>query len=68
LLKGLYCTIRDPLAHDPKVEGTMTEQDALDILTMNTRLQATFGWALHADFGGSIDESSQRPFAVVQVV
>ena len=34
LLKGLYGTIRNPLAHDPKVEWDMTEQDALDILTM----------------------------------
>ncbi len=34
LLKGLYGTIRNPLAHDPKVEWAMTEQDALDILTM----------------------------------
>lgn len=33
LLKGLYGTIRTPLAHDPKVEWNMTEQDALDILT-----------------------------------
>lgn len=34
LLKGLYGTIRNPLAHDAKVEWDMTEQDALDILTM----------------------------------
>jgi uncharacterized protein (TIGR02391 family) len=34
LLKGLYGTIRNPLAHDPKVEWDMDEQDALDILTM----------------------------------
>ena len=34
LLKGLYGTIRNPLAHDPKVEWDMTGQDALDILTM----------------------------------
>lgn len=33
LLKGLYGTIRNPLAHDPKIEWDMTEQDALDILT-----------------------------------
>ena len=31
---GLYGTIRNPLAHDPKVEWDMTEQDTLDILTM----------------------------------
>lgn len=34
LLIGLYGTIRNPLAHSPKVEWEMTEQDALDILTM----------------------------------
>ena len=34
LLKGLYGTIRNPLAHDPKVEWDMSEQDAMDILTM----------------------------------
>jgi uncharacterized protein (TIGR02391 family) len=34
LLKGLYGTIRNPLAHTPKTEWEMTEQDALDILTM----------------------------------
>jgi uncharacterized protein (TIGR02391 family) len=33
LLKGLYGTIRNPLAHDPKVEWDMSELDALDILT-----------------------------------
>lgn len=34
LLKGLYGTVRNPLAHDPKIEWEMDEQDALDILTM----------------------------------
>ena len=34
LLKGLYGTIRNPIAHEPKVEWEMDEQDALDILTM----------------------------------
>jgi uncharacterized protein (TIGR02391 family) len=34
LLKGLYGTIRNPLAHNSKVEWDMSEQDALDILTM----------------------------------
>jgi len=33
LLKGLYGTIRNPLAHNPRLEWDMTEQDALDILT-----------------------------------
>jgi uncharacterized protein (TIGR02391 family) len=34
LLKGLYGTIRNPIAHEPKVEWEMEEQDAHDILTM----------------------------------
>jgi uncharacterized protein (TIGR02391 family) len=33
LLKGLYGTIRNPLAHNSKIEWDMSEQDALDILT-----------------------------------
>jgi uncharacterized protein (TIGR02391 family) len=35
LLKGLYGLVRNPVAHEPKVEwDEMTEQDAIDILTM----------------------------------
>ena len=34
LLMGLFGTIRNPLARDPKGEWDMSEQDALDILTM----------------------------------
>lgn len=34
LLVGLFGTIRNPLAHNPKIEWNMSEQDALDILTM----------------------------------
>jgi uncharacterized protein (TIGR02391 family) len=34
LLKGLYGMIRNPLAHGPRIEWDMSEQDALDILTM----------------------------------
>lgn len=33
LLKGLYGTIRNPLAHNAKIEWEMDEQDALDTLT-----------------------------------
>ena len=33
LLIGLIGTIRNPLAHNPRVEWEMSEQDALDILT-----------------------------------
>lgn len=34
LLIGLFGTIRNPGAHNPKLEWPMAEQDALDILTM----------------------------------
>jgi uncharacterized protein (TIGR02391 family) len=33
LLKGLYGMVRNPLAHEPKMEWDVNEQDALDILT-----------------------------------
>ncbi len=33
LLVGLYGTVRNPLAHDPKIDWDMTEQDALDIMS-----------------------------------
>jgi uncharacterized protein (TIGR02391 family) len=33
LLVGLFGTIRNPMAHNPKIEWDMSEQDALDILT-----------------------------------
>lgn len=33
LLKGLFGTIRNPLAHNPKIEWPMSEQDALDIFS-----------------------------------
>lgn len=34
LMKGMFCTFRNPAAHTPKVSWNMTEQDALDLLTM----------------------------------
>ena len=33
LVIGLYGTIRNPLAHNPKIEWDMTEQDALDMMS-----------------------------------
>jgi len=33
LLIGLFGTVRNPAAHNPKIEWDMSEQDALDILT-----------------------------------
>lgn len=34
LLIGIFGTVRNPLAHNPKVDWVMNEQDALDILTL----------------------------------
>lgn len=34
LLKGLFVTFRNPAAHAPKLTWSMTEQDALDILSL----------------------------------
>lgn len=34
LLVGVFGTVRNPLAHSPKLEWPMSEQDALDILTL----------------------------------
>ena len=46
LLTGLFGTIRNPLAHNPKVEWDMSEPDALDILTvaslMHRKLDKTY--------------------------
>ena len=35
------CTIRNPLAHDPKIEWPMEEADALDILTLASLIHRT---------------------------
>ena len=34
LLIGLFGAVRNPLAHAPKTNWSMTEQDALDILSL----------------------------------
>ena len=36
LLIGLFGTVRNPLAHNPKIEWPMEERDALDILTLTS--------------------------------
>jgi uncharacterized protein (TIGR02391 family) len=36
LLIGLFGTVRNPLAHNPKVEWPMEERDALDVLTLTS--------------------------------
>jgi uncharacterized protein (TIGR02391 family) len=39
LLTGLYGMIRNPLAHEAKREWNMSEQDALDVMTMISLIQ-----------------------------
>ena len=34
LMKGIFGTFRSPTAHAPRLSWNMTEQDALDLLTM----------------------------------
>lgn len=34
LLKGLYGTFRNPTAHEPKIEWYLSEEDALDVLSV----------------------------------
>jgi len=34
LLKGMYGTFRNPVAHEPKINWHLTEEDALDILSI----------------------------------
>jgi uncharacterized protein (TIGR02391 family) len=46
LLKGMFGTFRNPLAHEPKIKWVITEQDALDLMTLvallHRRLDAAF--------------------------
>ena len=49
LLIGLFGTIRNPLAHNPKVDWAMNEQDALDILTLVSLIHR------------KLDKSTRRP-------
>jgi uncharacterized protein (TIGR02391 family) len=52
LLVGLFGTIRNPLAHNPKIEWDMSEQDALDILTTASLIHRKLDGA-HRHFGSS---------------
>ena len=49
LLKGLYGTVRNPLAHEPKMEWDVNEQDALDILTTLSFVHRKLDKAHHLD-------------------
>ncbi|MFJ4374823.1 TIGR02391 family protein [Pseudomonas japonica] len=39
LLIGLFCAVRNPLAHTPKINWPMSEQDALDIFSLVSLVQ-----------------------------
>jgi uncharacterized protein (TIGR02391 family) len=51
LLIGMYGTIRNPLGHNPRIEWNMSEQDALDMLTMislvHRKLDAAYLYKKH---------------------
>ena len=38
LLKGLFGTFRNPIAHEPKISWNMSEEDALDLFTLASYL------------------------------
>lgn len=45
LLKGLYGTFRNPVAHEPRVEWQIVEQDALDLLAIAGYVHRRLGGA-----------------------
>ncbi len=51
LLIGLLGTIRNPAAHNPKIEWPMTELDAFDILTMASLIHRKLDKARHVSEG-----------------
>jgi uncharacterized protein (TIGR02391 family) len=53
LLIGLFGTIRNPTAHNPKIEWPMPEQDALDILTMASLIHRKLDTAHRFAGGGT---------------
>jgi len=38
IMKGVFSAFRNPTAHEPKVSWHVTEQDALDLLTLASLL------------------------------
>jgi len=53
LLIGLYGMIRNPTAHEPKIEWPMEEMDALDILTMISFIHRKLDKAYKTQIGDS---------------
>jgi uncharacterized protein (TIGR02391 family) len=49
LMKGFFGTFRNPTAHAPKVSWKMTEQDALDMMTMASLLHRRLDEAVKTD-------------------
>jgi uncharacterized protein (TIGR02391 family) len=48
LLAGLFGTVRNPTAHNPKIEWEMKEQDAIDVLTLASLVHRTLDRAIAA--------------------
>lgn len=46
LAKGLFAAFRHPTSHEPRVEWSMSEQDALDVLGTLSMLHRRLGGAL----------------------
>ena len=53
LLVGVFGTMRNPAAHNPKIEWPMSEQDALDILTMASLIHRKLDRAHRTSSGGA---------------
>jgi uncharacterized protein (TIGR02391 family) len=47
LFKGVYGTFRNPTAHAPRLSWPMTEQDALDLLTLLSMLDRRLDQAMN---------------------
>jgi uncharacterized protein (TIGR02391 family) len=53
LFKGVYETFRNPTAHSPRSSWPMTEQDALDLLTLLSMLHRRLDQAVDVPRVGS---------------
>ncbi len=49
LMKGVFGTFRNPTAHDPEIKWEISEQDALDLMTMVSFLHRRIDTALRTD-------------------
>ncbi|WP_276309372.1 TIGR02391 family protein [Cryobacterium aureum] len=49
LAKGLFSAFRNPVAHEPRIEWVLTEQDALDVLGTLSMIHRRLDSATHAE-------------------